>query len=191
MDTYKIDFDSTPWTSAKRGIRSRIVEQDGKRLRLVELNRGFNEREWCTKGHVGYVLEGEMEIRFGAGAVSYSAGDGVFIPAGDQHRHKAKVMSNFVKLILVEEVDDVEEETVDKDKVIEALPTLRTERLTLRPYTMADAPTVQRLAGAWEIADMTASIPHPYEDGMAEKWIAGHAKRYARDGGLDLARHLR
>ena len=59
-------------------------------------------------------------------------------------------------------------------------PTLTTERLLLRPFRLEDAPEVQRLAGALEIAEMTASIPHPYEDGMAESWIRGQRDRYAR-----------
>jgi RimJ/RimL family protein N-acetyltransferase len=50
-------------------------------------------------------------------------------------------------------------------------PTLTTERLLLRPLQLADAPTIQCLAGAWEIAQMTLLVPHPYGDGLAEKWI--------------------
>lgn len=53
-----------------------------------------------------------------------------------------------------------------------ALPTLRTDRLCLRPLEPGDAPRVQELAAAREIAEMTLRIPHPYEDGMAEAWIA-------------------
>lgn len=58
-------------------------------------------------------------------------------------------------------------------------PTLTTERLILRPFTPADAPAVQRLAGAREIADTTLTIPHPYPAGGAEQWIATHAQRFA------------
>jgi ribosomal-protein-alanine N-acetyltransferase len=66
-------------------------------------------------------------------------------------------------------------------------PTLFTERLVLRPFTLADAPDVQRLAGAREVAEMTANIPHPYEDGMAEEWISTHQERFERGEALTLA----
>lgn len=53
-------------------------------------------------------------------------------------------------------------------------PTLETPGLWLRPFVTADAAEVQRLAGERAIADTTLNIPHPYEDGMAEDWIATH-----------------
>lgn len=54
------------------------------------------------------------------------------------------------------------------------IPELKTERLKLRPFEMADAPVVAELCGEWEVASTTASIPHPYEQSMAEEWIASH-----------------
>jgi RimJ/RimL family protein N-acetyltransferase len=54
------------------------------------------------------------------------------------------------------------------------IPTLQTAQLLLRPFTLDDAPVVQQLAGAHEVASTTLNIPHPYEDGMAEVWIASH-----------------
>jgi RimJ/RimL family protein N-acetyltransferase len=57
---------------------------------------------------------------------------------------------------------------------METQPTLETQRLTLRAFTRADAPIVQRLAGDRAIADTTLNIPHPYGNGVAESWIASH-----------------
>lgn len=58
-------------------------------------------------------------------------------------------------------------------------PTIQTDRLILRPFGPEDAPDVQRLAGEKVIAAKTQSLPHPYEDGMAEDWIASHEANYA------------
>ena len=61
-----------------------------------------------------------------------------------------------------------------------AIPVLLTKRLMLRPFQLADARDVQRLAGAPEIADTTLNVPHPYENGMAEAWIETHSSAFAQ-----------
>ena len=66
-------------------------------------------------------------------------------------------------------------------------PTLQTERLTLRAFELADAPHVRRMAGDWEVANTTLSIPHPYPDGAAETWIATHAGLYESCKGIIFA----
>jgi RimJ/RimL family protein N-acetyltransferase len=53
-------------------------------------------------------------------------------------------------------------------------PTLRTERLVLRPWRLDEGPRAESLVGAWEIADTTARIPHPYPEGGGAAWIAKH-----------------
>jgi ribosomal-protein-alanine N-acetyltransferase len=50
--------------------------------------------------------------------------------------------------------------------------TLHTDRLLLRPHTLADAPELARLAGAREVAATTLRIPHPYSVTDAEAFIA-------------------
>jgi len=70
-------------------------------------------------------------------------------------------------------------------------PTIQTDRLVLRPFTLADAPDVQRLAGDRDIASTTSNLPHPYEDGMAEQWIGTHQERYENGELVNFAIVLR
>lgn len=67
------------------------------------------------------------------------------------------------------------------------LPTLHSPRLLLRPFTLADAPIVHRLAGDPAVAHTTQNIPHPYLDGMADAWIETHAPLFASGERLTLA----
>jgi len=48
---------------------------------------------------------------------------------------------------------------------------IKTSRLMLRPLTGADAPRIAVLAGDWDIASMTARIPYPYSERLAQQWI--------------------
>lgn len=58
-------------------------------------------------------------------------------------------------------------------------PGLETRQLYLRPFSPADAHRVKDLAGDRRIADVTAHIPHPYPEGLAERWIATHSDLWA------------
>ena len=61
-------------------------------------------------------------------------------------------------------------------------PSLKTERLILRPLQMSDAPDIERYAGDRAIAATTQNIPHPYEPGMAEKFIEVQASLLPKKG---------
>lgn len=101
MEQYKIDFESMEWEVPARGARFKAYEQDGRKLRLVEFGKEFVE-PGCTKGHIGFILEGQIEIDFNGNVIVFGQGDGLFIPAGEKHRHKARVITDKVKIILME-----------------------------------------------------------------------------------------
>jgi RimJ/RimL family protein N-acetyltransferase len=70
-------------------------------------------------------------------------------------------------------------------------PTLETERLVLRPYTLDDAADVRRLAGDPVVADTALNIPHPYPEGAAEAWIGQHQGWFDAGEGVVYAVTLR
>ena len=71
------------------------------------------------------------------------------------------------------------------------IPILETTRLRLRPFTPADAPLVEELAGAREVAVTTLNIPHPYPRGAAEEWISAHGPDAERGDAIVWAITLR
>ena len=102
METYRVGFDSLDWETQLPASRFKAFRQGDTTLRVAEHARGFIAPEWCTGGHIGYVLEGEMDIDFDGNVVRFAAGDGVFIPEGEAHRHKPSVVTDVVRVVLVE-----------------------------------------------------------------------------------------
>ncbi len=104
MEQYKVDFESMQWEAPAVGVRFKAYEQDGRKLRLVEFSKEFVEPDWCTKGHIGYILEGQLEVSFDGKVVVFGPGDGLFISPGEKHKHKGRVLTDVVKIILTEDV---------------------------------------------------------------------------------------
>jgi len=103
MVMYKVDFEAIPWESPMDGIRCKIKKQDSRQLRLVEYTR-IMEPHWCEKGHTGYLLEGQFEIKFEKEIHVFNPGDGIFIPSGKEHKHMGRVLTEVVKAIFVEDI---------------------------------------------------------------------------------------
>lgn len=64
---------------------------------------------------------------------------------------------------------------------------MRTRRLELRWLQQEDAEAVQTGCNNWNVAKMLARVPHPYPNGLAEDWIAGHAAARAAGNGSPYA----
>ncbi|MHC4499416.1 MAG: cupin domain-containing protein [Planctomycetota bacterium] len=70
------------------------MTEGGRKLRLVEFSKEFVEPDWCSRGHIGYVLEGQMEVNFDGKVIVFGPGDGIFIPAGEKHRQEGGVLTD-------------------------------------------------------------------------------------------------
>ncbi len=104
MNSIRIIFDQIEWDYKSAGMRVKRVVRDGKQLRLVEIGPDSGEANWCEEGHVGYILEGELETNINGSVERLSAGDGLIIPGGGKYRHKSKVVGGLVRLVLIEDV---------------------------------------------------------------------------------------
>jgi ribosomal-protein-alanine N-acetyltransferase len=63
-------------------------------------------------------------------------------------------------------------------------------RLRLGTFEPEDAPELQRMAGAREIADTTLSIPHPYDLDHALAWIGNQRRESVRGRAINFAIRL-
>lgn len=66
-------------------------------------------------------------------------------------------------------------------------PTLRTERLLLRPLTAGDAAAVSTGAGDDRVARYLLQAPSPYPVALAREWIAHRNEWWQRGHGVTLA----
>lgn len=58
------------------------------------------------------------------------------------------------------------------------MPKLTTQRLILRPFTLADVPEVAELSKVKEIAQRTLNLSSPYTEEMAKAWIEQHSPNF-------------
>lgn len=104
MSEKKIDFEKVEWENSSPFLRSKSFEQNGKKVRVVELKKGLDHPDWCETGHIGYVLEGELDIDFDGEILNYKRGDVLFIASGETEKHIPIPKSEKVLLLLVEEI---------------------------------------------------------------------------------------
>lgn len=99
-----IDFKGIDWVAPSVGVRFKAIIKHNKKVRLVEFSEGFIESDWCRNGHVGYVLDGSFTIDFNGTLERYEKGDILFVPQGENDKHKVIMEKNgWVQLLLIED----------------------------------------------------------------------------------------
>lgn len=103
MKDVLIQFNELEWKVQGKGVRTKEYLKGNQKIRIIEFSEGFVEEDWCTKGHIGYVLEGAMRIDFNGRIISYEKGDGLWIEQGEEQKHKVLIQAGeSVQLLLFE-----------------------------------------------------------------------------------------
>ena len=98
-------FENIEWESPQEGVEQKVYATNNRKLRLLRFSDSFVENEWCNKGHVGFVLKGEMKVDFNGNMKSYREGDGLWIDEGEKSKHKVVMeRGKQIELILFESV---------------------------------------------------------------------------------------
>jgi hypothetical protein len=84
----RLDFDAVAWADDQPDIHSRAIGALGQRWAIVEYEPGAGREEWCTDGHRGFVLEGQIAYEFDDGSepLQLEQGQGFYLSAGTGHR---------------------------------------------------------------------------------------------------------
>jgi len=111
----RIDFDDLPWESPLPGVRFKAFMHGARQVRLLEFSPGFEEPDWCTRGHAGRVLEGSLTLRFRDGDEHrLVTGDTFSIEAGDPRGHRAVLgLDESARLLLFEAVEPAARSRLD------------------------------------------------------------------------------
>ncbi len=97
-------FSETDWQQVSEHARQKLIDNGEKRVRLLKLAPGFQELDWCRRGHTGYVIDGSLEIEFADDKPNqtFSTGDAILVSQGEAH--KARTGGGSALLFLVDDV---------------------------------------------------------------------------------------
>jgi quercetin dioxygenase-like cupin family protein len=106
MNSFKVPFEEMPWEQLRPDVRQKIYCNGSRQIRIVEFDTSNSPENWCESGHIGYVLRGGLRIDFNGQVISFGPGDGLFIPAGAEHQHRAVEIQRGTQLLMIEDIED-------------------------------------------------------------------------------------
>jgi quercetin dioxygenase-like cupin family protein len=101
---YGVKLDALKWESPVVGVRQKVHRGERRQLRLVEYSKGM-ALDWCERGHIGQILEGQLAIESARGTEILKAGDALLIPAGSAHKHRVTPLTTTATALFTEDVE--------------------------------------------------------------------------------------
>jgi quercetin dioxygenase-like cupin family protein len=85
MSCTPLPFRSLDWAAGAHPLeRKKLV--DGQPVVLLEFAAGFEDPQWCRRGHIIYVLDGGLDLVLDERIEHLQAGDGCVLDRGTRHR---------------------------------------------------------------------------------------------------------
>lgn len=109
MKIENVNYTITAWSKIERIEHKgesgkaywRTFEKGNLRVRIVEYSGNYLADHWCSRGHVVYVLEGELITELKDGRVTTLYPGMSYQVADDDIPHRSKT-SGYVKLLIVD-----------------------------------------------------------------------------------------
>jgi len=77
------------------------IQFDGLRIRVVEYTKNYLANHWCQKGHIVFVLEGEMTSELDTGEKSVLSKGMSYVVSDDLSSHRS-ITTDRVKLLIID-----------------------------------------------------------------------------------------
>ena len=109
MKIENVPFGTTDWSGVSATLHQgesgtalwRTREFGGIRVRIVEYSPGYVADHWCSKGHILYVLEGELETELADGRTVVLKPGMSYQVADDAEPHRSRTRDG-AKLFVVD-----------------------------------------------------------------------------------------
>lgn len=102
--SFRVPFGEMQWDQMRADVRQKSHCAGSRQIRIVEFDTESGPEQWCEGGHIGYVLKGSLTIDFNGKVVDFGPGDGLVIPSGAEHQHRATRIERGTQLLMIEEL---------------------------------------------------------------------------------------